>query len=237
VWWVEAHTELWVTCYRPVCDFHHSGASFFMETDRFRILTNDCSGGVSFLVDKNISSLRVGLIIKLENIRDVVCIEGLIDRIENHQYFENDNKQATVLEAISLHEEGSLDFFYISGKRYANRYAVSNGLPRPFPDIPDYEDSPPIKNEKRVVVDHLYIIQNTVSNAYKIGRSKNPKKRLSTLNISSDHPLILVKTYTKMGFMEKEIHSIFSSKKLNTEWFALCEFDLQGIDNLINTAI
>ncbi len=208
-----------------------------METDRFRILTNDCSGGVSFLVDKNISTIQVGLIIKLQNLRDVVCIEELIDKIENHSYFENDNRQATVLEAISLHEEGSLDFFYISSKRYANRYAVSNGLPRPFPEISDYEDSRPIKNEKKVVVDHLYIIQNTVSNAYKIGRSKNPKKRLSTLNISSDHPLILVKTYTKMGFMEKEIHSIFASKKLNTEWFALNEIDLQEIENLIDITV
>jgi hypothetical protein len=208
-----------------------------METDRFRILTNDCSGGAAFLVDKNISSLQAGLIIKLENIRDVVCIEGLIDRIENHRYFENDNRQATVLEAISLHQEGSLDFFYISGKRYANRYAVSNGLTRPFPDISDYEESQPIQKEKRVVVDHLYIIQNTVSNAYKIGRSKNPKKRLSTLNISSDHPLILVKSYINKGFMEKEIHSIFSSKKLNTEWFALNDFDLQGIENLIDITV
>jgi hypothetical protein len=110
-------------------------------------------------------------------------------------------------------------------------------LTRPFPDISDYEESQPIQKEKRVVVDHLYIIQNTVSNAYKIGRSKNPKKRLSTLNISSDHPLILVKSYINKGFMEKEIHSIFSSKKLNTEWFALNDFDLQGIENLIDITV
>jgi len=32
VWWVEAHTELSGTLFRPVCDFHHSGASFFMTT-------------------------------------------------------------------------------------------------------------------------------------------------------------------------------------------------------------
>lgn len=95
----------------------------------------------------------------------------------------------------------------------------------------------PIKKDRIKEPDHLYIIQNTVSKAYKIGRSKNPIKRLSTLNIASTDPLILVATYDGKGYMEPEIHSTYILNRLNTEWFSLNELDLKIIDNLIKITV
>src|SRR5690606_11911152 len=73
------------------------------------------------------------------------------------------------------------------------------------------------KNEKKSVF--LYLIQNSVTNNFKIGVSKNPKKRLNQLNIASDNKLTLLYSIENKSHLENETHSIFSHLKINNEWF------------------
>lgn len=73
--------------------------------------------------------------------------------------------------------------------------------------------------DEKITVDDLYLIRDTVDNALKIGRSKNPKSRLSQLQLSTSHNLELLQSVKGKGYMEKELHNHFSSIRLASEWF------------------
>lgn len=73
--------------------------------------------------------------------------------------------------------------------------------------------------DKKITVDDLYLIRDTVDNALKIGRSKNPKSRLSQLQLSTSHNLELLQSVKGKGYMEKSLHKRFASIRLSSEWF------------------
>ena len=75
------------------------------------------------------------------------------------------------------------------------------------------------KKEKKVIEDDLYLILDTVDNAVKIGRSKNPTARLSQLQLATNHKLKLLQSIKSKGFMEKSLHKRFASIRLASEWF------------------
>lgn len=68
-------------------------------------------------------------------------------------------------------------------------------------------------------IDHLYLIHDTVLNALKIGRSKNPKQRLKTLQFSTCNNLELICVCNDIGGQEKETHEKFKDIRLASEWF------------------
>tara|TARA_B100000214_G_C23743328_1_gene524271 strand:- start:121 stop:417 length:297 start_codon:yes stop_codon:yes gene_type:complete len=76
-------------------------------------------------------------------------------------------------------------------------------------------------------MDHLYIVQSDVSGAIKIGRSKDPRKRLKQLQTGSPYKLKLLAIVPEKGNIEKSLHSSFSSykKSCKGEWF---DFDCVG---------
>ena len=68
---------------------------------------------------------------------------------------------------------------------------------------------------------HLYIIQTDKTGAFKIGRSKNPTKRLKQLQTGCPDKLRLLLVLENKGHMEKNLHQRlrnFKSRR-NGEWF------------------
>lgn len=67
----------------------------------------------------------------------------------------------------------------------------------------------------------VYILQSQEDGYYKIGVSKNPQKRLSTLQTGNPSELKLINIYESKNAkrIEKKLHSLFSSFKKEGEWF------------------
>lgn len=69
---------------------------------------------------------------------------------------------------------------------------------------------------------HLYIIQSSHRGVIKIGRSYDPEKRLSELQVGSPFHLRLIGIVQNAGDREKEIHAILVKHRVrqkNGEWF------------------
>lgn len=81
---------------------------------------------------------------------------------------------------------------------------------------------------------HLYIIQSDVTGAFKVGRSKNPERRLKQLQTGSPYKLKLICVLENKGYQEKLLHSQLneSGRRCKGEWF---DFDLIGYlpDNIV----
>ena len=74
---------------------------------------------------------------------------------------------------------------------------------------------------------HLYIIQSDKTGAIKIGRSKNPSKRLKQLQTGCPDKLKLLVIFENKGHLEKNLHRRLKSYKSRRrgEWF---DFDCAG---------
>lgn len=68
---------------------------------------------------------------------------------------------------------------------------------------------------------HLYVIMGATGDL-KIGRSKNPKKRMSDMQVSHSVPLRLIGTLRGSGYREKEIHAALARYRVAGEWFRDC---------------
>ena len=71
------------------------------------------------------------------------------------------------------------------------------------------------------MIQHLYIIQSDVTGAIKIGRSKNPKKRLQQLQTGSPYKLKILTIVKGRGDLEKLLHERLKPYKQSCkgEWF------------------
>jgi len=66
---------------------------------------------------------------------------------------------------------------------------------------------------------------------YKIGRSNNPKKRLSNIKVGNiDISLVCY----GLGVSEKKLHKLYSEKRVDGEWFDLSKNDVNNITHLIS---
>jgi hypothetical protein len=83
----------------------------------------------------------------------------------------------------------------------------------------------------------LYIVQMAVTGDIKVGRSKDPKRRLKQLQTACPHPLRLILHIPDEGYREREIHRLMRCRNTrgNGEWFeegALAELPLKMYDQL-----
>ncbi len=89
-------------------------------------------------------------------------------------------------------------------------------------------------------IDHsgyVYLIKSE-RGMYKIGRSKGPKGRIKTLEVKLPfeiEPICLIPTQNA-NRLEKQLHYRFESKRIDGEWFALTEEDVQYIKSLAEKA-
>tara|TARA_B100000131_G_C18023053_1_gene575364 strand:+ start:493 stop:786 length:294 start_codon:yes stop_codon:yes gene_type:complete len=68
--------------------------------------------------------------------------------------------------------------------------------------------------------DFLYIIQSDLTGMIKIGRSKDPVKRLKQLQTGNPNELKLIASFKDQGWKEKIIHESLKSFRLKGEWFS-----------------
>jgi hypothetical protein len=87
----------------------------------------------------------------------------------------------------------------------------------------------PEKKEKPKSLTYLMLDHNT--GYYKIGKSISPASREKTLQ--SEKPTIEMILVIDMD-IEKDLHTIFASKRIRGEWFSLTLKDVDFIKNLIN---
>lgn len=85
--------------------------------------------------------------------------------------------------------------------------------------------------KKEPIKGHVYLIQNTKTKNLKIGFSKNPKSRLSTLNLASDVELILLDCFKGTMNDERNLHEKYDSMRMNSEWFEYSEEIVDHFEN------
>lgn len=84
---------------------------------------------------------------------------------------------------------------------------------------------------KSTIATHVYLLYCINTGLYKIGRSINPTFREKT--IGSEQPnieMVFSSPITDKG-SEKELHKMFSSKRVRGEWFRLDSSDILTIKN------
>ena len=70
------------------------------------------------------------------------------------------------------------------------------------------------------VKDNLYIIQSDLTGMIKIGRSKDPAKRLKQLQTGNPNKLKLIACFEGEGWKEKILHERLEKFRLQGEWFS-----------------
>ena len=68
--------------------------------------------------------------------------------------------------------------------------------------------------------DNLYIIQSDLTGMIKIGRSKDPVKRLRQLQTGNPNKLKLIASFDGEGWKEKILHERLEKFRLEGEWFS-----------------
>lgn len=78
----------------------------------------------------------------------------------------------------------------------------------------------------------IYFIQAKGTNLVKIGYTDNVKLRLSNLQVSCPHRLIIMKTIDGSFAFESSFHRVFSKDHIRGEWFSWSLKLQQFIDNI-----
>lgn len=80
---------------------------------------------------------------------------------------------------------------------------------------------------------YVYLLKSSTGH-YKIGRAKNPEKRLATFTIKLpfevDYECLIYSD--DMWFLERELHIRFKEKRIQGEWFMLDDEDIAYIKSL-----
>lgn len=74
----------------------------------------------------------------------------------------------------------------------------------------------------------IYLIKNNRNGLYKIGRSKTPSIRESTLQ-SEEPDISMILSFAGTSQLEKELHKRFADKRVRGEWFELSGIDIEII--------
>lgn len=109
---------------------------------------------------------------------------------------------------------------------------INNSL---FADFYNRQKTSGFKIGKKANIDsHLYLMTDTTNGFHKIGISKDPKYRESTLQ--SEKPSVILVWSSpikieKVNKLEQLLHNKFDSKRIRGEWFNLSESDIDFIKN------
>lgn len=89
------------------------------------------------------------------------------------------------------------------------------------------------KPSKPAVPGYVYVVKSPTG-AYKIGKSKDPDNRLRTFSVKLPFEVeyVCVIPTDDMNGLERDLHSRFSDKRENGEWFNLTDTDIQYIKAL-----
>lgn len=81
----------------------------------------------------------------------------------------------------------------------------------------------------------IYLIQMADFPIYKIGRSVEPEKRLSSFNVQLPFPFRRVFAYRVQEhcLVERKLHERYQERRTNGEWFRLCQLEVDEIRSLL----
>jgi hypothetical protein len=91
-------------------------------------------------------------------------------------------------------------------------------------EVEKYSLTTPIPGTK-----NTYLIKNTVSKTIKIGNSKNPFKRLATLQTGNEAMLSLIACCIGGEEYERELHKRYTKNRGLGEWFILNDAEMEEI--------
>lgn len=96
--------------------------------------------------------------------------------------------------------------------------------------VPDWQNIEPVaKNEDG----YIYVIK--LGHEYKIGRTRNPAKRMCTFQKTlGSVEQVVCKKVKQHCFAEKALHKTYENKRIVGEWFNLTKNDLTEIDNYLS---
>lgn len=95
-----------------------------------------------------------------------------------------------------------------------------------------YEDS--VDKPHLDPVNKVYLMLDDTNGLIKIGKSKNPKVRESTLQSEKPQTHLIVQ-WTAPGSVERELHKRYSTKNIRGEWFKLSLKDLDEIKDYMDS--
>jgi hypothetical protein len=75
---------------------------------------------------------------------------------------------------------------------------------------------------------YLYLMRDSATNHIKIGHSRNPSQRESTL-FAEKPSMVLIGAWLATAPEEKKLHEEFADKRKRGEWFALTDDDIENI--------
>jgi hypothetical protein len=81
---------------------------------------------------------------------------------------------------------------------------------------------------------HIYLMRNKKTNLFKIGFSKNPKKRKNTFRTADPNIEIHRQWFTSQKY-ESILKNKYKAKRVSGEWFLLDENDIKSIDKLMRS--
>lgn len=86
-------------------------------------------------------------------------------------------------------------------------------------------------------IGHIYFIQASGTNRYKIGLTTRPiEERMKELNSrQSAYPLVLIHSVlANVRTVEKELHKAFSDYRVHGEWFEMMSNEVQQVRNALS---
>lgn len=145
-------------------------------------------------------------------------------------FLENIKKEPLYFESLKI------DKIYL-GELYHFIFCYEKELPFYIEKAEKKEALERQERDKKNNSGFVYLIQDLNFKTYKIGCSKNPKSRLNALQLATSNKLNLV--YYKKCFspyiVEQEMHEIFKSKRLASEWFKLTTEDAEKFKNILES--
>lgn len=107
----------------------------------------------------------------------------------------------------------------------------------------EYRNSAPTPSHnqpktKKIYPGFVYLIQQVNGQHFKIGKSKDPDKRMSLFEVKLPFPIerICAIETDDMNELERELHETFANKRVDGEWFALDTEDVEYIKSLAGGA-
>jgi len=83
---------------------------------------------------------------------------------------------------------------------------------------------------------YVYVINETGTNKYKIGKAKNTKERLANLQVGNSVILKLITSFKTYNYtlLEKTLHKEFEENNVIGEWFTFDENELSNVLTVAN---
>lgn len=85
-------------------------------------------------------------------------------------------------------------------------------------------------------VNYIYVMKNQRNGFFKIGSSKNPEYREETLQ-AEEPEIVKISATPGPKEIERQLHRLFSDKRLRGEWFRLTDEEAETIPNLITAGV